>query len=283
MSGSNLNTKLPVLDGKNWNRWMIQMRVLFGAQDVLDLVTGGYIPVAADATEEQREAQRETKKRDQKALFFIHQCVDVNVFEKIADSMTSKEAWDILVRCYGGDVSVKKVKLQSLRKQYENLNMKNNEKVSEYISRVIVITNEMKACGETLSEQVIIEKILRSITPQFDYIDVSVEHSKDLETMRIEELQSSLEAQELRLTERTSEREVEQALKASFVKKDQKHSWSESKNRRGDRFQKEASTSDEKKYHKGKEKKKVNVTIANSLAILLETVWQTKEGDQKKQ
>ena len=40
--------------------------------------------------------------------------------------------------------------------------------------------------------------------------------------MRIKELQSSLEAHELRLTERTSKREVEQDLKASFVKKDQK-------------------------------------------------------------
>ncbi|KAK2448515.1 hypothetical protein P8452_12596 [Trifolium repens] len=69
----NLNTKLPVLNGKNWNRWMIQMRVLFGAQDVLELVTDGYVPVAADATEEQKEAQRKERKRDQKALFFIHQ------------------------------------------------------------------------------------------------------------------------------------------------------------------------------------------------------------------
>ena len=76
---------------------------------------------------------------------------------------------------------MKKVKLQSLRKQYENLNMKNSEKVSEYISRVIMITNEMKACGETLSEQVIIEKVLRLLTPQFDYIVVEIEHSKDLE------------------------------------------------------------------------------------------------------
>ena len=134
------------------------------------------------------------------------------------------------MRCYGGDASVKKVKLQSLRKQYENLNMKSSEKGFEYISRVILITNEMKACGETLSEQVIIEKIPRSLTPQFDYIVVSIEHSKNLETMRIEELQSSLEAQELRLTERTYEREVEQALKASFVKKDHKQ------NRRGDKF-----------------------------------------------
>ena len=250
MSGDgSLNTKLPVFNGKNWNRWMIQMRVLFGAQDVLDLVTDGYVPAAADATEEQRTTERMTRKRDQKALFYIHQCVDESVFEKIDDSATSKGAWDLLARCYGGYASVKKVKLQSLRKQYENLNMKSSEKVSEYISRVILITNEMKACGETLTEQVIIEKILRSLTPQFDYIVVSIEHSKNLETMRIEELQSSLEAQELRLSERTSEREAEQALKASFVKKDQKQ------NRRGDRFQKsEASTSDDKKYHKGKER-----------------------------
>ena len=63
--------------------------------------------------------------------------------------------------------------------------MKNSEKVSEYISKMILITNEMKTCGETLSEQVIIEKILRSLTPQFDYIVVSIEHSKNLETMRI--------------------------------------------------------------------------------------------------
>ncbi|KAK2399809.1 hypothetical protein QL285_049575 [Trifolium repens] len=161
---SGMSTKLPVFDGKNWNRWMKQMIVLFGAQDVLELVTEGYVPVAADATDAQKLAQKDTKKKDQRALFYIHQCVDENVFEKIADSETAKAAWDTLIRCYGGDASVKKVKLQSLRKQYENLNMKNNEKVPEYISRMILITNEMKACGETLSEQVIIEKVLRSLT-----------------------------------------------------------------------------------------------------------------------
>ncbi|KAK2399118.1 hypothetical protein QL285_048980 [Trifolium repens] len=252
---SGMSTKLPVFDGKNWNRWMKQMIVLFGAQDVLELVTEGYVPVAADATDAQKLAQKDTKKKDQRALFYIHQCVDENVFEKIADSETAKAAWDTLIRCYGGDASVKKVKLQSLRKQYENLNMKNNEKVPEYISRMILITNEMKACGETLSEQVIIEKVLRSLTPQFDYIVVAIEHSKDLSSMRIEELQSSLEAQELRLTERNSEREVEQqALKAASEKKYQKKSWSEAKNRSDGAQMPETSTSDKQKYQKGKER-----------------------------
>ena len=57
----------------------------------------------------------------------------------------------------------------------------------------------------------------------------------------------------MRLTKRTFEREVEQALKASFVRKEKKYSWSEAKNRRGDRFQKSESF-DEKKHQKGKEK-----------------------------
>ncbi|XP_050908333.1 uncharacterized protein LOC127121955 [Lathyrus oleraceus] len=73
-----------------------------------------------------------------------------------------KVVWDILVHCYEVDASMKKVKLQSLHKQYENLNMKDNEKIPDYISRVILITNEMKSYGETLFEQVIIEKERKS-------------------------------------------------------------------------------------------------------------------------
>ena len=49
-----------------------------------------------------------------------------------------------------------------------------------------LITNEMKSYGETLSEKVIIEKILRSLTPQFDHIVVEIEHSKNLNTKIIE-------------------------------------------------------------------------------------------------
>ena len=64
--------------------------------------------------------------------------------------------------------------------------MKSNEKVPTYIFKVFMSTNEMKSCGETLFEQVIIEKVLRSLTPQFDYIVIEIEHSKELSTMRIE-------------------------------------------------------------------------------------------------
>lgn len=86
------------------------------------------------------------------------------------------------------------------------MNMKNNEKASDYISRVIAVANEMKTCGEMLSEKIIVEKVLRSLTTDFYYIVVATEHSKDTIIMRIEELQSRLEARELRFTERKFER-----------------------------------------------------------------------------
>lgn len=68
------------------------MCVLLGVQDVLDLVNGNYTLVVVDVTEVQKNVQREMGKKDQKALFYIHQCVDVKMFEKIIDSTTVKDA-----------------------------------------------------------------------------------------------------------------------------------------------------------------------------------------------
>lgn len=261
------------------------MLMLFGGQDVHDLVNDSYDMLVAYATEAQRNTYRELRKKDQKALFYIHQCV--GVLEKIVDSTTANAARDILVRCYGGDASVKKVKLQSLHKQYVNINMKNNEKIPDYISKVILITNQMKSCGETLSEHVIIEKALRSLTPQFDQIVVAVKHYKDMSTMRIEEMQSSLEVQESCLTERTSEREVEQALKVSSGKKNQKQSWYEANKRHvGGYHKEEVSNSDENKHQKRKEKfdkKKAQCYCCKKFGHFAADVSQTKKGNQKKQ
>lgn len=92
-------------------------------------------------------------KSDQTVLFNVHYCMDTNVYDKIVDSMTAKAAWDTLIRCYGSDTLIKKVKLHSLLKQYKNLSMKNNEKISGYISGVIAIINVMKSYEKMLYKQ----------------------------------------------------------------------------------------------------------------------------------
>ena len=48
------------------------------------------------------------RKREKKALFTSYQGLDEAMFEIIAPSRTSKEAWDTLQRAFGGMVKVKK-------------------------------------------------------------------------------------------------------------------------------------------------------------------------------
>ncbi|RDX90898.1 hypothetical protein CR513_27188, partial [Mucuna pruriens] len=65
---------MPVLDGKNFEQWCVKMGVMFGFQEVLETVRNDIQEVEVGAIEVQRVVYMESKKKDYKALFLIHQC-----------------------------------------------------------------------------------------------------------------------------------------------------------------------------------------------------------------
>ena len=93
------------------------------------------------------------------------------------------------------------------------LNMKVGESVNEYFARTLTIANNMRVHGEKMEDVVITEKILRSMTPKFDYVVYSIEESNDLDTLSIDVLQSSLLVHEQRMNGHFVE---EQALKVTY-------------------------------------------------------------------
>ena len=62
---------------------------------------------------------------------------------------------------------MKRAQLQALRKEFETLQMKEDETVNSYFCRTIKIAKSMKAVGESMQESVIIAKILRFMTAKF--------------------------------------------------------------------------------------------------------------------
>ncbi|XP_028214926.1 uncharacterized protein LOC114396741 [Glycine soja] len=92
--------------------------------------------------------------------------------------------------------------------------MEETESIAEYFTKILTLTNKMKCCGEQIKEQLVVEKVLRTLTSKFDHIVVAIEESKDLTSFKLEELQSSLEAHEQRLRERNPEKHNDQALQA---------------------------------------------------------------------
>lgn len=150
----------------------------------------------ASLSPQQRDRLRDARKRDKKALCLIYQALGDDDFEKISNATTAKEAWGKLqVSCKGSE-QVKKVRLQTLRGEFESLHMKESEYISDYFNRVLAVSNQMKRNDEKLEDVRIMEKILRSLTPKFEHIVVTIEETKNLEEMTIDLLMGSLQAYE---------------------------------------------------------------------------------------
>jgi len=117
------------------------MRVLFDYHELLDVVESGVFALAANATEAQRVAHRDQKKKDNKVLYLIHQGMNDETFEQIEEATTVSEIWTILSTNYKGDDKIKRVRLQTLRRQYELQQMETTEIVDVYINKVLALTN----------------------------------------------------------------------------------------------------------------------------------------------
>src|ERR1044072_5020262 len=129
------------------------MKVIFGYQGVTEIVESGIGDAsAATATEAQKVEYKELKRKDCMALFLIHQCVNDAHFERIEGAKNAREAWQILEKGNACAEQQKKVKLQTMRRQYELIAMEDNESVAEYFNRIRTLTNSMKACGEEIDD-----------------------------------------------------------------------------------------------------------------------------------
>ena len=87
---------------------------------------------------------------------------------------------------------MKQVRFQTLKGELGSMRMKENEGVVEYITRVETVANQLARNGEMLSASRVVEKILWSLTDDFENVVCAIEESKDLSTLTVEELAKSL-------------------------------------------------------------------------------------------
>ena len=194
---------IPLFKGENYAFWSIKMMTLFKSHGLWDLVDKG--------APNPDPNQQETQKKDARALCFIQQAVHDAVFSKIAAATSAKEAWTTLKTAYHGSSRVTAIKLQGLRRDFETLQMKREESVQIFLSRVQEVVNQIRAFGDTVEEKTVVAKVLRSLTPKFDHVVAAIEESKDLATYTFDELMGSLQTHEARLS-RSEEKSEEKAF-----------------------------------------------------------------------
>jgi hypothetical protein len=137
-------------------------------------------------------------------------------FARISNCESAQEAWQILETTYEGTKLVKFAKLQMLISRFEEIKMLEDETFGEFYTRIGDLRNSMVSLGKTISDIKLIQKILRSLPERFRIKVTTIEESKDLKSMKIEEFVGSLQTYEYSLPLVKKEKTI--ALKASKKK-----------------------------------------------------------------
>ena len=169
----------PVFDGTNFNYWKVRVTAYLQSlgTEVWDIVETGYAFPSATPTDPAEKKKYET---NAKAVSTLLGSISQTEFMKVMHFKLAKEIWDKMVTSYEGDEQVKRAKLQTLRIQYETLKMYNDESVANYFLRVDEIVNCMNNLGEEIKEAIVVEKILRSLSPKFESKVSAIEEKENL-------------------------------------------------------------------------------------------------------
>ncbi|XP_059076438.1 uncharacterized protein LOC131875781 [Cryptomeria japonica] len=109
-------------------------------------------------------------------------------FVKVMHCTSAKTTWDKMQSIFEGDIKVKEAKPQNLRAQFENLKMRDEEKIADYLQKMDEIMGAIRELGEEVS---------------------AIEEVKDLKNFSMDELFGSLLAYEMRIIQgETSKREA---------------------------------------------------------------------------
>ena len=128
--------------------------------EVWALVEKGYdVPKATPIEAKDRKKNLEHAK----ALNTLQVGLSKKILAKVLNCNNAKQLWDKLETIYARDTKVKRVKLQTLKVKYEGLKMKDEENISEYFERVDNIINSIRGLGIEVSDNELVEKILRTL------------------------------------------------------------------------------------------------------------------------
>ena len=140
-----------------------------------------------------------TLNANSKTLNAIFCGVSLDEFHRISHITIAKEVWQILETTYEGMKKVKDTKLQTLTTRFEELKMSEDESFDSFYSKLNEVVIDNFNLGEKAEDSQVVRKILCSLSKSFRAKVTTIEESKDLDDIKVQELIGSLQMYELSL------------------------------------------------------------------------------------
>ncbi|XP_017628768.1 uncharacterized protein LOC108471702 [Gossypium arboreum] len=133
----------PVFTGENYHIWVVKMKTYLQAQDLWNVVENDAEPPPLRANPTIAQI-------------------------RIMACNSPKQAWEKLKEEFMGSDKTKQQQLINLRKDFENLKMKESETIKQYSDRIMATVNSIRLLGEDFSESRVVEKVITTFPEKFE-------------------------------------------------------------------------------------------------------------------
>ncbi|GKV41208.1 hypothetical protein SLEP1_g48774 [Rubroshorea leprosula] len=238
-------TKPPFFDGTNYNYWKNRMKVFMLANvPKARIVTmkGPYVPMKVVGESEVPKEEVEWNDKDlvkiminNKAINMLQRALNPTEFHRVSGCDTAKEMWDMLEVTHEGTSQVKESKINRLLYMYELFKMKPEESIQDMYTRLNDIVTNLKALGKVYPSQEVVRKVLKSLPKNWEAKKTAIEESKDLNTLKLEDLIGKLMTYEIKVqvdggVEGVEKKKKDVAFKASNQKENSEDDASDGEN-----------------------------------------------------
>nr|GEX00430.1 ribonuclease H-like domain, reverse transcriptase, RNA-dependent DNA polymerase [Tanacetum cinerariifolium] len=172
--GSATSFQCPMLNNSNFNIWAIRMQVILEAHDVWEVV-------------ELQTTTQIDNKADKTAIAFIFQALPEDEILQVAKHKSARTVWDALKTRHVGENRVQQAKQQTLKAKFEALQMKRNESVDSFISKISSIISRATNVGLTFEDSTLVRKLLTAVPNRYLHIVASIEQYSNLDNMSLDE------------------------------------------------------------------------------------------------
>nr|GEW36543.1 zinc finger, CCHC-type [Tanacetum cinerariifolium] len=136
---------------------------------------------------------------DKTAIAFIFQALPEAQILQAAKHKSVRTVWDALKTRHVGENRVQQAKQQTLKAEFEALEMKENKSVDSFISKISSITSRATNVGLIFKDSTLVRKLLTTVPDRFLHIVSSIEQYSNLDNMSLDEAIGRLKTCEERL------------------------------------------------------------------------------------
>ncbi|GKA38204.1 zf-CCHC domain-containing protein [Tanacetum coccineum] len=127
----------------------------------------------------------------------IYNALPRKEYERIFMCNTAKDIWKTLLITHQGNNQVKDNKIDLLVQQYEQFVISEDESIDSAFARFNTIITSIKALDEGYSSKKYVRKFLRALHPKWRAKVTTIEESKDLTSLSLDELIGNLKVHEM--------------------------------------------------------------------------------------